>query len=409
MKKNKKYLTKKPSVFFYGIFRIVSLIASKFLFNLKVIRNEIKNKKGAYVVIANHESSIDFINLCACNRNRMHFVISNSFYQSLPVNPALKAAGVIPKQQFQTAMEDLKKMKAVLDNNMPLVIYPAGLMSEDGIATPIPKGTGKLLRWFNVDVYVAKTTGSYFTNPKWGKCGFRKGRITLDIYKLYDKGELTSYNEKDIQNTIESLLDYNSYEYQEKELVKYKKGDNVEGLENVLYKCPKCNKEFFMKSDGNKLFCTSCNNLAIADKYGLLHQGNEESVIYKKVCDWSSFIKNDLYKEIEEDLYYKMVGHGKIAMINSKKHKFEEVGEADITLERSVFKLKGTLNNEEFNKEISIKEIFLFPFSPGRHFEIQDGKTIYRIYLDNGVEATKWMNALRIIYQMNHSESLITQ
>ena len=164
-----------------------------------------------------------------------------------------------------------------------------------------------------------------------------------------------------------------------------------------------------MKTNKNKLYCTNCNNLAIADKCGLLHQGNEESVIYKNVSDWSTFIKNDLYHEIENDLSYKMVGHGKIAMINSKKHKFEEVGEADITLERSVFKLKGTLNNEEFNKEISIKEIFLFPFSPGRHFEIQDGKTIYRIYLDNGVEATKWMNALRIIYQMNHSENLITQ
>ena len=407
MKKNK--LVKKPNLIIYGIFRIISLIISKFVFNLQIIRNQIKNKKGAFVVIANHESSIDFINLCACNRNRMHFVISNSFYQSLPINPALKAAGVIPKQQFQTSMIDLKKMKYVLDNNMPLVIYPAGLMSEDGISTPIPKGTGKLLKWLNVDVYVAKTTGSYFTNPKWGKCGFRKGRITLDIYKLYDSKELINFEDKEIQDTINSLLDYNSYKYQEKELIKYKKGDNVEGLENVLYKCPKCNKEFFMKTNKNKLYCTNCNNLAIADKCGLLHQGNEESVIYKNVSDWSTFIKNDLYKEIEEDSYYKMVGHGKIAMINSKKHKFEVVGEADITLQRSVFKLKGTLNNEEFNKEISIKEIFLFPFSPGRHFEIQDGKTIYRIYLDNGVEATKWMNALRIIYQMNHSESLITQ
>jgi len=73
----------------------------------------------------------------------------------MSINPILKKCGVIPKQQFQTAMEDLKKMKAVIDNNMPLVIYPAGLMSEDGIATKIPKGTGKLLKWFNCDVYVA--------------------------------------------------------------------------------------------------------------------------------------------------------------------------------------------------------------------------------------------------------------
>ena len=40
----------------------VKLIA-KFKFNLKIEKNEIKKLKGSYVVIANHESSIDFINM----------------------------------------------------------------------------------------------------------------------------------------------------------------------------------------------------------------------------------------------------------------------------------------------------------------------------------------------------------
>ena len=92
----KSYEVNKPNVFFYGIFRIASLIASAFLFNLKVKRNEIKNKKGRYIVIANHESFIDFINLGSCNRNRMHFIVSNSFYQSLSeyLSPKFKILGV---------------------------------------------------------------------------------------------------------------------------------------------------------------------------------------------------------------------------------------------------------------------------------------------------------------------------
>ena len=93
---------KKPNFFIYGIFYFVSKIISKTKFNLQIKRNEIKNKKGPYVIIANHESQIDFINLAASTSKRLTFVISNSFYNSLKVNPFLKACRVIPKQQFQT-------------------------------------------------------------------------------------------------------------------------------------------------------------------------------------------------------------------------------------------------------------------------------------------------------------------
>ena len=91
-------------------------------------------------------------------------------------------------------------------------------------------------------------------------------------------------------------------------------------------------------------------------------------------------------------------------MIDYKKHKFVEVGDVNISLQRSVFKLNGTINNEPFNKEILTKELFILPFSPGRYFEIQDKKDIYRIYLDEACKTTKWLNVLRAIYDVNHQE-----
>jgi hypothetical protein len=51
----------------------------------------------------------------------------------------------------------MKKMKAVVEAGQPLAIYPAGLMCEDGLSTPIPKATYKFLKWMNVDVYMART------------------------------------------------------------------------------------------------------------------------------------------------------------------------------------------------------------------------------------------------------------
>ena len=92
-RENKKF--KKPNYFIYGILILLSKIIAKVKFNLKIGKNEIKKLKGPYVVLANHESSIDFINLICCTNRRLSIVVSNSFYQSLKINPLMKMCGVI--------------------------------------------------------------------------------------------------------------------------------------------------------------------------------------------------------------------------------------------------------------------------------------------------------------------------
>ena len=117
-----KNIVKKPSTFMYGAFVFASKLVSKFAFNLKYNKEEFNKIQGPCVIIANHESSIDFICLAAALRKKAHFVISNSFYQINPIKLWLKAAGVIPKQQFQTSITDMRKIKSSLENNIPLII-----------------------------------------------------------------------------------------------------------------------------------------------------------------------------------------------------------------------------------------------------------------------------------------------
>ena len=102
---------RKPNAFLYFLFRLVSKIISIFFFNLKIERNELKKVKGPYVIIANHESIIDFICLANVNKNRHHFVLSNSFYNSINIKFIFDGIRAIPKQQFQTTPTDLKLMK----------------------------------------------------------------------------------------------------------------------------------------------------------------------------------------------------------------------------------------------------------------------------------------------------------
>ena len=100
----------------------------------------------------------------------------NAFFQTIPVPGVMPRLGLIPKQQFQTNLADLRKMKKVIDNGGILVIYPAGLMSEAGTSTPIPVATYQFLKWLGADIYMAKNIGTYFSMPKWRKGGIRTGK-----------------------------------------------------------------------------------------------------------------------------------------------------------------------------------------------------------------------------------------
>lgn len=393
---------RKPKLLHYRIAQAVCWVVAKLFFRRKVLRNEIKDAKGAYVVIANHQAAYDFVNLIGMTRRPMSFVISNSFFNSLPISGFLEKIGVIPKQQFQTTVADMKNMRAVVEAGQPLVIYPAGLMCEDGLSTPIPAATYKFLKWLNVDIYVARVSGTYFAMPKWSK-GIRPGRTTLDVYKLISAEELSSMSVDAIREKTDSALMYDAYREQENLMVKYKNGSNIEGLENVLYVCPNCGAEHTMAvRDGAVIHCTHCGYEQISDEYGFLHNEKGVGPEIRYVSDWSRMIFDRLKKQVTGGEVTEISSGTKICMIDYKKHKFVEVGQGILTLRQGNFHIVGRINGEDADLSISTDGLPTLPFSPGKYLEVQDGKCIYRCVLEDGKLVMKFINMVKIFYELKH-------
>ena len=400
---------RKPSLVHYRIAQLASWLFATVVFRRKVLRNEIRNAKGPFVVIANHQAAYDFVNLISLVWRPMSFVISNSFYNSLPITGFMEKMGVIPKQQFQTTVTDMKNMKAVVDAGEPLVIYPAGLMCEDGLSTPIPVATYKFLKWLGVDIYVARTTGTYFAMRKWSK-GFRPGRTYLDVYKLISKEELASMDIDTIRRETDKALIFDAYRDQERVMARYYKGRDILGLEHVLYQCPHCGQEYTMQvRDGSAIYCTHCGYEQISDEYGFLHNQKGVGQELRYVSDWSRKIFEDLKKQVTEGLFESLSTGTKILMIDYQKHKFREVGQGTVTLNKGNFCIKGILSGEPVELNVSTDGLPTLPFSPGKYFEIQDGKNIYRCVLDDGRLVMKFINLVKIFYQLKHPAAVPTK
>lgn len=390
----------KPSRFHYGVAQAASWLVSTFVFRRKVLRNEIKGVKGPFVVVANHQAMLDFVNVIGLSARPMSFVISNSFYSSMPIKGFMDKMGVIPKQQFQTSAKDLKRIKSVVNAGEPVVIYPAGLMCEDGLSTPIPSATYKFIKWLGVDVYAAKTSGTYFVMPKWG-AGMRPGRTYIDVYKLFSKEELPSLSEEEIKSRTDEALLFDAYREQEQLKVSYSKIDDLKGLENVLYRCPHCGEEFSMEIRGRStICCTKCGFAHTGDKLGLLHNSGKTDEELKYVSDWSRSIFEAQKEKILQGQETSLASEVEIKMVDSKKNKFVTVGKGGLKFEDGHFLLDGMINDEEAHLEISTVNIPTLPFSPGKHLELQQGQTIYRCIPDDPRIVMKFINMVKASFDI---------
>ncbi len=393
---------RKPNMLLYRLTQGVSHVAKRILFKSEFIRNELKGKKGPIVVIANHQAALDFVNLINATREPMSFVISNSFYSSLPFKGIMDRIGVIPKQQFQTSLKDIHTMKAVVDEGKILVIYPAGLMCEDGLSTPIPEATCRFLQWMHADVYMAKTYGTYFCTPKWAKKR-RRGKTLIDIYKLFSADELTSMPNEEQSARVDEALLFDAYREQEDLMIPYKGGEVIEGLENVLYVCPHCKREFTMTASKNKISCTACGFSEESDKYGFLHKISDTGAEIRYVSDWSRMIYNNVKAGIEAGEEITVSSTTKILTVNKKRNKFVESGDGLLTYKDGHLILTGKLYGEDLELDIKASTFASLPFKPGKYIEIQNGQDIYRCILNDGRLAMKYINLIKANYEVFQS------
>ncbi len=399
-KKKKSY--REPNPFIFGLAKGISRFLCRFFYNVKILRNELKGKAGRCVIIANHESIIDFLPAYTVVPPKTHFVVSKAMMDSMPIAPLMEMCGAIGKNQFQTSALDMRRMKAVLDHNEPLMLYPAGLMTESGASTPIPIATAKVLKWFNTDIYVAKVNGTYLTNPKWAKVK-RKGRITIELYKLASKEEFAALSDEEAAALVEEHLSFDAYRENEKQKVYYKNGDNVEGLQHVLYKCPLCEREFTIRvRNKNKLTCTACGYTVKSDNYGILSLVGGGEPMYKYPSDWHAYIEDEVYDEVKANPDFSYEMHAKIRTINEKKHRYETVGEGKITFDFNKFVMDGILDGMPFVEEIPTTAFPILPFRPGAYFEIQHSDHIYRIVPDDPSIVMKWIFTLKATFRLKH-------
>lgn len=383
-----------------GIYTVAATVLRARLkrFNVNIIREPMGDIKPPFVVLANHTSKQDWIFVGVGMLPHLLNVVVTTYYYTKPgLRVLLRRVGAIPKNQFSPDVSAMKNILSVADRGGNIMLFPEGRMTPSGESETFERSTVKLLRRLGRPVIGIRFDGAYLTMPKWNE-NVRKGRIDMRIFPLIKAEELKSLSEDEIYERITGELYTDEYAWQKKNRVAFKGGACAEGLENVLFMCPKCGGEMTTTAEGDTISCKACGNGARLNDYYDLSPIDDECVIPENISEWYKWQKIRIKEKIEQQPELEYSGRAKLSQIVSDKKWLQPVGEGTIHLDRESFTYTGTRLGEAFVLRIPMNMLPAAAFDPGKGFELYYQGVFYSFSLDEGQKAQKWSMLIELMH-----------
>lgn len=364
---------------------VVNLFRKRF--NVKIDKNGITKFPDPSIILFNHPSSIDFVNIWApLYPQKANMVTAYYYFCNFHLGRLLNKVGCFPKFLYQPDISAAKNMHKVIMNKGHLLMAPEGRLSAYGELESYIPSTIKFLKKEQCDVYIAKSEGTYFTKPKWAKT-YRKGRVDITYSHLFSKDDLERLSYEEIYKRLYDALYYNEYDWMEKNKVPFKGKRFAEGLEHILYHCPVCDREFTYESKKDTLTCSHCHTNVRLNKYYELEC--ENYLIPKTIRDWYLLQKNLELKKIRNS-NYTLKSRVTLKLPDPKGNGFVVAGKGECTLTTEGIRYIGTIYSIPVEKFFKLENIPALPFGVNEDFEIYHDQTLYYFVPDNIRECAKW-------------------
>ena len=400
---------KKPGILYIILGYLWKLLFYK-KYNINVTyKTDIKKVKGPIILLSNHASRLDYMfTALPLLPKKFNFVAGyNEFFRS-HLAGIFKIMNVIPKKNFTADIYTIKEVSRIIKKKGNIILYPEGMSSISGANQPVAVGTGKFIKHFKLPVYYSLIKGGYLTSPKYD-LNERLGRVEVEYDILLTPEEIEKLSATEIEDLINKTLYHDDYAWNKEQKNEYKVGNSVaHNLHHLLYWCPRCNKEFTMKGEFNKIYCTSCNNGAtITNTYEMI-PFDDTCIIPATQTEWFNK-ERALAKEEIKDPNFKLTEKVKLGVLplykNLKNQATSEiVGEGLITLNHDGLTYNGTYNNEVVEMHIGIKELPTYGMCTDltRFYTFYKGKFIE--FYPEGETVEKWFLTTESLHRLHNGK-----
>ena len=110
------------------------------------------------------------------------------------------------------------------------------------------------------------------------------------------KEEIASMSDEEIFARVYEAINISDHLMQATSPVLVKNNHAIEGLENVLYVCPKCKCKNTYVSHGLEMKCNKCGNTIVMDSHARIHAKTSDDVCFPNESRWYEW-QSELIKE----------------------------------------------------------------------------------------------------------------
>jgi 1-acyl-sn-glycerol-3-phosphate acyltransferase len=338
---------KKPLWYLRPVIVVGSLFFTIFR-KIKVRKINCENLKWPYIIFASHAAFLDFpMNANITFPHHVNYISSNEEFVGREW--LFYGAGCFPKRKFTkdtTVVKNVLRVTKKLKNGV--TVYPEARYSLIGINERIDGSLGKMVKAANVPAVVMITNGNFIHQPQWRK-QYKMNNPHEIVFKcVATLEEVQTLPAEEIQKRIEEAFVYDDYKWQLDNKIKIKSKHRAHNIHKVLYKCPHCNKDYAMRSEGSKLYCAECGVTYEMNEYGeLICQSGEGK--FTHAPDWYRWEREEVKKEVLAGSYY-FEDVVRIEHLDNYQVGYNPIGNIRFVHDMNGLHLHGILDNgEEFN------------------------------------------------------------
>lgn len=390
-----------------------------------------QKKSGPMLVLSNHLSAYDFIHFASAMKGTpLNFVVAENMMYSTPIFAKLiKGYHTITKKQYYADVQCIKNIKKYLDSGVSVLLCPEGKVSADGVTGKILPSIARLVEWLGYPVGIIKMQGASLARPKWAHNLrlVRRGYVYADCDMLLTSEQAKTLPKEEILHKICLALEHNEHKWQVEHNVVFKGKKYAEGLDRLLYLCPKCGAEFEMRTKDSHIICDKCGNDVVYGFDGKL-VASEGSVAPERIDLWYAMQRENVKKLVEKEGFC-ICQNVSLLVENATKngYKFVAKGKLELSLDKLTFDCtqrerpiginpKYGVNDMNFSYDETrgfecVEDEFLhIEFStdrcdtvanlPGTALDLYDDKHVYRFMFDDVMASTKYALAIEEAYKL---------
>ncbi len=299
----KHYKPKKTNIFWQTLTKVISqpaLISSHFTHS--EIGMEKLGKNEPALILMNHSGFTDFEIAYSMLYPRKFNTVA-AFETFMGLNWLMKQIGCFSTRKYISDLQLIRDIKYCLTKNKSSVLmYPEAVYTLDGTCVTLPSTLAKFIKMLEVPLCILQTNGVYLHVPAYGYVKNRDVPLHAELRYVLSPEEIKQMSVEEIQKVIDREFSFDDFRWQKENNIVVDEPFRADGLHRILYKCPHCQKEGKMQSDGIHLSCSACGKTWELTELGYL-KATEGETYFDHVPDWYKWERECVRREILDGTY----------------------------------------------------------------------------------------------------------